>query len=87
MLPSTPKAFLETLRSFKSRQGSQTHSSEVDDPIEMAKTWGVPESAWDRPWSTLSGGETQRVALALAVGLPDSEILLLDGMHLLSAPT
>lgn len=47
----------------------------------MAKNWGVPESAWDRPWSTLSGGETQRVALALAVGLSKAEVLLLDGMY------
>jgi ABC-type transport system involved in cytochrome bd biosynthesis fused ATPase/permease subunit len=29
--------------------------------------------------SSLSGGEVQRVALALAVGIPGAEILLLDG--------
>ena len=41
--------------------------------------WGVDSGLWDRPWTTLSGGEAQRVALAVAVGLDCADILLLDG--------
>lgn len=49
------------------------------EPIELADSWGVEEELWDRNWSTLSGGEMQRIALAIAVGMKTAEILLLDG--------
>jgi len=51
------------------------------DPVEVAGNWDVDEELWDRDWSNLSGGEAQRVALAIAVGLGTAEILLLDGKH------
>lgn len=34
---------------------------------------------WQREWSTLSGGEGQRIALAIAVGVGGAEVVLLDG--------
>jgi len=34
---------------------------------------------WAREWSTLSGGEGQRIALAIAIGLGGAEVVLLDG--------
>lgn len=67
---------------FKSRKGTEKHSSRMDGPVELAESWGVDSSAWDRNWSSLSGGEAQRVTLAMAVGMPGAEILLLDGMSL-----
>jgi len=48
-------------------------------PIRVAEQWGVDEELWDRPWGSLSGGESQRIALAVAVGIPGAEVLLLDG--------
>ncbi|KAG8839175.1 hypothetical protein FRB91_007158 [Serendipita sp. 411] len=78
LLPYTPRHFLETVLSFKSRKSDEKHSSNVDGPVELAENWGVEASAWDRTWSSLSGGEAQRINLALAVGLPGPEILLLD---------
>lgn len=78
LLSGTPRTFLQTVLSFKSRSGMEKYTSSVDGPIELAETWGVDSSVWDRAWSSLSGGEAQRVALALAVGLPTAEILLLD---------
>lgn len=33
---------------------------------------------WTRDWATLSGGEGQRIALAIAVGIGGAEIILLD---------
>lgn len=47
--------------------------------MEVASAWGIDEELWDRDWSNLSGGEAQRIALAIAVGLNAAEILLLDG--------
>jgi ABC-type dipeptide/oligopeptide/nickel transport system ATPase subunit len=34
---------------------------------------------WRREWATLSGGEAQRMGLAVAVSLGDAEVILLDG--------
>ncbi|KIJ44084.1 hypothetical protein M422DRAFT_208328 [Sphaerobolus stellatus SS14] len=50
----------------------------VHSPIRVAEEWGIDEDLWDRPWSSLSGGESQRIALAVAVGIPGAEVLLLD---------
>ncbi|KAG8707087.1 hypothetical protein FRC08_000714 [Ceratobasidium sp. 394] len=48
------------------------------DPFALAKEWGLEEGVWDRDWATLSGGEAQRVLLAIAAGLRGTEVLLLD---------
>ncbi|KAG8733805.1 hypothetical protein FRC10_012131 [Ceratobasidium sp. 414] len=49
------------------------------DPFALAREWGLEEGVWDRDWATLSGGEAQRVLLAIAAGLRGTEVLLLDG--------
>jgi len=76
LLPGTPRDFLTTLSSFKARKGDGEH---ITAPIDVAQTWGIEPQLWDREWGQLSGGETQRIALAIGVGLNDAEILLLDG--------
>ncbi|GJJ12151.1 hypothetical protein Clacol_006392 [Clathrus columnatus] len=94
LLPSTPREFVKLVLSYSSRKSksdskSQTNSrfdiytgngkgSVVMGPIQLAEEWGIDEELWDRPWISLSGGESQRIALAVAVGLPGAEILLLD---------
>lgn len=79
VLPNTARAFLTTVQSFKSHKKTEKNPSSSDGPIEIASSWGLPDDTWDRPWSTLSGGEAQRVALAIAIGMSSAEILLLDG--------
>ncbi|KAI0807620.1 P-loop containing nucleoside triphosphate hydrolase protein [Fomes fomentarius] len=44
----------------------------------VAESWGVQRELWDRTWANLSGGEAQRIVLAIAVGMGTAEVLLLD---------
>lgn len=53
--------------------------SESIDPLELAAEWGIEKTMWKREWGTLSGGEGQRIALAVAVGVGGAEVVLLDG--------
>lgn len=54
-------------------------------PMKIAEQWGVDDDLWDRPWSKLSGGESQRVALAIAIGISGAQVLLLDGLSFIRA--
>ncbi|KAK7693701.1 hypothetical protein QCA50_003272 [Cerrena zonata] len=76
LLPGTPREFLQVVSGFKSHRGRTTLS--IDDPIRVAAEWGIEEELWDRNWSNLSGGESQRIALATAIGMKTAEVLLLD---------
>jgi ABC-type dipeptide/oligopeptide/nickel transport system ATPase subunit len=82
MLPGTPRDFVDTISSFKSRSlklGGKSPSDAFERAYDVGKLWGIEQELWDRTWADLSGGESQRIALAVAVGLDAAEILLLDG--------
>lgn len=91
LLPSTPLDFLTTVRSYRSRSksaqnekgGPNTLGSNTTslDPLALAEEWGIDKTMWRREWNTLSGGEGQRMALAIAVGLGGAEVVLLDGEY------
>lgn len=80
-MPGTPIDFLNRINSFQSRKSpsSNTRDDGKLDPYRIAEEWGIERTMWAREWSTLSGGEGQRVALAIAIGLGGAEVVLLDG--------
>ncbi|KAG6833686.1 hypothetical protein H0H87_002882 [Tephrocybe sp. NHM501043] len=86
MLPGTPQAFLKTLTTLDAHKAharaiKKAHGAPID-PLERAqeisRKWDVDPELWEREWSNLSGGEAQRLALAIAVGLNTAEVILLD---------
>lgn len=84
MLPGTPRDFLSIIHSFASRQSSSSsnarkHRESVDNAVKIAEEFGIEEELWEREWSTLSGGEAQRMSLAVSLGIEGAEVLLLDG--------
>ncbi|GAO46995.1 ATP-binding cassette transporter [Saitoella complicata NRRL Y-17804] len=77
LLPGTPHDFWNTLTSFSAQRSRQTSEDIYDDPVEIAAQWNVPRNLWTSEFSTLSGGEVQRITLAIAVAL-NPAVLLLD---------
>ncbi|RKP11380.1 P-loop containing nucleoside triphosphate hydrolase protein [Piptocephalis cylindrospora] len=80
LLPGTPWEFWEMVIGFcgqrkrENEEGARLHR---EDPRDMAMDLGVPEKLWSRPWTSLSGGEGQRILLSIALAL-NPPILLLD---------
>lgn len=73
-LSGTPQEFYSQIRGYRSHK---RHHLVASDPVKIATQWNLPETAWDRNWNALSGGEAQRASLAIALSLGPC-ILLLD---------
>lgn len=84
LLPGSPRDFLYVVTELKSHKDYRNDKSAPHVVLRKAKDiggrWGVDEQLWDRDWSNLSGGEAQRIALAVALAIDTAEILLLDGL-------
>ncbi|KAG8954640.1 hypothetical protein FRC04_011073 [Tulasnella sp. 424] len=78
LLPSTPKAFIRQICSYGSRKKSEEGFDNEQAAIELGEAWSLSSEVWERPWTSLSGGEAQRAFLAIACTLKGTEILLLD---------
>lgn len=88
LLPLTPRDFVFTVLSF-SAQKRQNHESGLvrgersdswmDRPLEVGSRFSIDPDLWNRNWTELSGGEGQRIMMAIGVALGTAEVLLLDG--------
>ena len=82
LLPGTPRDLMETLSTFHARSTPERPSEgrdHFDSSMVLAERWGIAKELWDRPWSLLSVGESQRLSLAIAYGFNRAEVLMLDG--------
>lgn len=78
-ISGTPRAFYEQLSKYQSRrlQKEDHECSNHLTPMEIAREWNLPDKAWDQPWADVSGGEAQRLSLAIALSIRPT-VLLLD---------
>lgn len=79
LLPGTPVDLVQVLQRFSARRDLPATQHILEDAMKIAMEWGIGRELWSRPWATLSGGEGQRVALAVSVACGAAEVLLLDG--------
>lgn len=83
LLPGTPQDFLQTILAYAAHRKPSGQTSEKpavwERALQVSKRWGIDSALWRREWATLSGGEAQRMGLAVAVSLGDAEVILLDG--------
>lgn len=87
LLPGSPRDFLYSVSELKSHKDHRNEKSDKGAPHiilrkaqDISEQWGVDEELWERDWSNLSGGEAQRIALAIALVMDTAEIMLLDGL-------
>ncbi|KAK0197088.1 P-loop containing nucleoside triphosphate hydrolase protein [Armillaria mellea] len=76
VLPGTSRDFVTKILSLAARSNETASSSQ--NIIDVGAAWSLDHNLWDREWANLSGGESQRIALAVALGLNTAEVLLLD---------
>ena len=59
----------------------------MDRPLEVGSQFGIDANLWNSSWAELSGGEGQRIMMAIGVALGTAEVLLLDGEFASPSPT
>ena len=78
-LPGTPAELLSTTLDFaaQKKRRHELAASPADELASLCRDLGLPPTAPTQSWVSLSGGEAQRAALAVALALRP-RVLLLD---------
>ncbi|OLY85417.1 Phosphate import ATP-binding protein PstB 2 [Smittium mucronatum] len=80
LLDGTPLEFHEKISKFfyqKSKPTSNPLAGQIEEPVRIAHEWGIESQKWSQKWSQLSGGEMQRISLAISLSC-HPKVLLLD---------
>jgi len=78
-LSGTPREFYTQILNYRSHQqlSEQNNGLQKSSPMDIAQDWNLSANTWDLPWNDISGGEAQRLSLAIALSL-EPKVLLLD---------
>ena len=74
-MSGTPRDIYTQIQKLNLRK--KIDESSLLNVTDIAKDWSLPDGILDRPWSTLSGGQAQRIYLAIVISFKPN-ILLLD---------
>jgi ABC-type iron transport system FetAB ATPase subunit len=80
------QAFYSRKKTYGGNQGELSEEEiqqALEGPMHAGQTLGIGPELWKRDWAELSGGEGQRIMLAIGASLGTADILLFDGMSIL----
>lgn len=79
-IPGTPLDLVRKISSFSVQRhfasGVPIHRELKDYMVQIVTSWGISNSLLDADWKTLSGGESQKILLAIALASRPQVILL-----------